>query len=271
MVAALARRIVQTLCQPCSIEGRQINLGVSIGVALAQQHGHGLDELIGNADLALYAAKDAGRARFEVFSPRLGDRRRRKIAVEQALRGAAGRGEFELAWQPRVEIDGWQLTGAEALARWRHPELGVVSPVEFIASAEESGAILEIGAWVLEQACLDAARLDSPLVVSVNASPVQLMKPDFLALTRAALERSGLAPQRLEIEVTESLFLGACRGRGGAGPAGGAARGAVRRRAGLPGGAADAAGRSSARAGQLADRGTAWQPDDALARRLKHS
>ena len=204
----LARRVVHALCQPGEALGRQIHLGVSAGVALAPEHGRSLDELMGNADLALYAAKEAGRGRFEVFSPRLGERHRRRSAIDQALRGAELRGELHLHWQPQVDIAGWRIHAAEALARWRHPTLGDVSPAEFIPVAEESGYICEIGAWVLEQACLACARLAQPLVVSVNASPVQLFRGDFPGIVRATLARTGLAPGRLEIEVTESLFIG---------------------------------------------------------------
>ncbi|NRF67850.1 EAL domain-containing protein [Aquincola sp. S2] len=206
-VAALARRLVQVLCQPCEVAGRQVALGTSIGVAIAPDHGRTLDELMGNADLALYAAKEAGRARFEIFVPRLGDRRRRRVAIEQALRGALSRSEMHLHWQPRVDVSRWEVVGAEVLLRWQHPELGRINPDEFIGIAEDAGLIAEIGLWVLQRACAHAVQMPPHLLVSVNVSPAQLQREDFAALALRAIERSGLPPQRLELEVTESLFM----------------------------------------------------------------
>ncbi|WP_395703106.1 putative bifunctional diguanylate cyclase/phosphodiesterase [Aquabacterium sp.] len=206
---ALARRVVQVMCQPCEVAGRQVGLGTSIGIAVAPDHGSTLDELMGNADLALYAAKDAGRGRFELFVPRLGDRHRRHVAIEQALRGAVHRDEMHLHWQPRVDVAGWCIAGAEVLLRWQHPELGRIAPDEFIPVAEESGLIVEIGSWVLQRACAHAAQLPLPLGVSVNVSPAQLLREDFALVVRRALEHAGLPADRLEVEVTESLFMDA--------------------------------------------------------------
>jgi diguanylate cyclase (GGDEF)-like protein/PAS domain S-box-containing protein len=206
-VVALARRLVQVLCQPCEVQGRQVPLGTSIGIAIAPDHGRSLDELMGNADLALYAAKEAGRGRFEVFVPRLGDRHRRRITIEQALRGALARSEMHLHWQPQVDIERWQVVGAEVLLRWQHPELGRVTPDEFIRVAEDAGLIADIGLWALSRACAHAAQMRHPLVVSVNVSPAQLLRDDFAQQALRVIERSGLPPARLELEVTESLFM----------------------------------------------------------------
>lgn len=206
-LAALARRLVQVLAQPFDVAGRQVPLGSSIGVAIAPEHGRSLDELMGNADLALYAAKEAGRGRFEFFVPRLADRHRRRVAIEQALRGALARSEMHLHWQPRVDIERWQVVGAEVLLRWQHPELGRVAPDEFIRIAEDAGLIADIGLWVLGRACAHAAQMKHPIVVSVNVSPAQLLREDFAQQALRVIQRSGLAPERLEIEVTESLFM----------------------------------------------------------------
>ena len=206
-VTALVRRLVQVLAQPFDLGGRQVPLGSSIGVAIAPEHGRSLDELMGNADLALYAAKEAGRGRFEFFVPRLADRHRRRIAIEQALRGALARSEMHLHWQPRVDIANWEVVGAEVLLRWQHPELGRVAPDEFIAIAEDAGLIGDIGLWVLGRACAHAAQMKHPIVVSVNVSPAQLLSEDFAQQALRVILRSGLAPERLEIEVTESLFM----------------------------------------------------------------
>ncbi len=206
-LAGLAHRLVQVMAQPCEVAGRQVALGTSIGVAIAPEHGRTLDELMGNADLALYAAKEAGRGRFELFVPRLGDRHRRRVAIEQALRGAVSRGEMHLHWQPRVDVARWDIVGAEVLLRWNHPELGRVGPDEFIPVAEEAGLIADLGLWVLARACAHAVQMPSHLVVSVNVSPAQLQRDDFARQALRAIERSGLPPHRLELEVTESLFI----------------------------------------------------------------
>ena len=208
-VRVLAKRLVLALCQPLDIAGTTVPLSVSVGVALSPQHGSSLEELLVNADLALYSAKENGRGRFEVFAPHLGDRHRRRVLVAKELRGALERAEFDLAWQPQVDIGSWRAIGAEVLLRWRHPTLGLVSPVEFISVAEEAGLIASIGAWVLEQACAGARTLPEAMSVSVNASPAQLMREDFVATVARALQRSGLPAQRLEIEITESLFMDA--------------------------------------------------------------
>jgi diguanylate cyclase (GGDEF)-like protein len=208
-IHALAGRLVHALGQPIEVRGHVVPLSVSVGVAVAPEHGSGLDELHAHADLALQAAKESGRGRYEFFSPRLGDRHRRRVLIAQELRGALARGELALAWQPQVHIEDWRIVGAEVLLRWRHPQLGTVSPAEFVAIAEESGQINEIGRWVLEQACAGAARLPAAISVSVNASPVQLMREDFVATVSLALARSGLPAQRLKVEITESLFMDA--------------------------------------------------------------
>jgi predicted signal transduction protein with EAL and GGDEF domain len=186
-----------------------VPIGVSLGLAVAPDHGRTLDELMAHADLALYAAKEAGRGRHELYVPRLGDRRRRRVAIEQGLRDALARGALSLHWQPCIAIEGWQVIGAEALLRWEHPTLGPVPPVEAVRVAEECGLIVEIGAWVMRQACREAAQLPATLAASVNVSAAQLRRDDFAALVRQALGAAALPPPRLEIEVTESLLIDA--------------------------------------------------------------
>ncbi|TDM06257.1 MAG: PAS domain S-box protein [Ideonella sp. MAG2] len=206
-VVVLSQRLLQALNQSGEIRGRTVAIGASMGIAMIPDHGQTIDEILGNADLALYAAKEHGRARCEVFAPWLGERNRRLLSVEQALREALKRGEFSLHWQPRVSVAKWEVLGAEALLRWRHPTLGELPPSEFIPVAEKTGLIADIGAWVLEQACLHARHSLPGLAISVNVSAVQLMRDHFLGDVERALMRSGLSPKLLEVEITESIFV----------------------------------------------------------------
>lgn len=206
---SLTARLVRELCQPCTVQGSTLPLSVSIGVALVPEHGRSFDDLLVHADLALYAAKGTGRGRCEYFEPRLGQRHRRQALLAQELRGALGRGELALAWQPQATLTDGRIDGVEALLRWQHAELGTVSPAEFIPIAERSGLIVDLGAWALHEACHGARTLPARLDVAVNVSPVQLMRDDFTATVRAALATSGLPAHRLALEVTESLLMGA--------------------------------------------------------------
>ena len=206
-VAQLSQRLLQVLNAPGNVHGRAVNVGVSIGVALIPDHGTTIDEVLGNADLALYAAKEAGRGRCEVYASWLGERSRRQVSIENELREALRRGQLELHWQPIVDAQSWQVRGAEALLRWVHPELGLIPPSEFIPVAEKSGLIAEVGAWVLTQACRVARESLPGLTASINVSPLQLMRPGFINEVRDALNRSGLEPGCLEIEITESVFM----------------------------------------------------------------
>jgi diguanylate cyclase (GGDEF)-like protein/PAS domain S-box-containing protein len=206
-VLQLSERLIVVLNQPAEIQGRMITVGASIGVAKIPEQGQTVDEVLGNADLALYAAKERGRGRFEVFAPWLGQRNRRVMQLEQAMRDALARGEFSLHWQPQVDIAHWRVISAEALLRWQHPELGSVQPSEFIPVAEKCGLIGEIGAWVLMRACQEAKASVPELSISVNVSPVQLMSEGLLGEVERALRHSGLPAERLEIEITESVFM----------------------------------------------------------------
>jgi predicted signal transduction protein with EAL and GGDEF domain len=206
-VQQLADRLLQVLAAPGEVRGQTVSTQASVGVAYIPDQGSTIDEALGNADLALYAAKEAGRGRCEYFAPWLGERNRRRVIVEQELRHALRRGELSLDWQPWVDTETWQLLSAEALLRWRHPELGLVPPTEFIAVAEKAGLIVELGAWALMRACVEGQAMLSPLQISVNVSPMQMMRPGLIDDVRRALEQSGLAPSRLEIEITENVFL----------------------------------------------------------------
>jgi diguanylate cyclase (GGDEF)-like protein len=206
-VAAVAQRLLRGLAVPCVAEGVSVTLGASVGIALLPEHGSSIDEALGNADLALYAAKAAGRGRFEFFVPTLGERPRRRLAIEQELRHAVARGQLALKWQPQVDLSSGSPIRAEALLRWGHSELGSIGPAEFIPIAEDCGLIEEIGNWVLLQACSEAMSLPDSVGISVNVSPVQLTRPDFVASVEAALRNSRLPARRLEIEITESVFL----------------------------------------------------------------
>ena len=207
-VDALARRLVASLAQPVLVQGRHLQVGASVGVVRCDGSAEGVDDLLVRADLALYAAKDGGRGRHAVYTPTMGARSRRRLALEQGLRDAVDRGELALLWQPKVDIAGWHIVGAEALLRWQHPQLGAVAPAEFIPVAEQCGLIAEIGHWVLAEACRAASGPLAGLVVSVNVSPVQLRDAHALAVLREALLAARLPPGRLELEITESVFIG---------------------------------------------------------------
>ncbi len=200
-------RLLAGLQTPCDVQGTRIAVRASIGVALAPRDGDNIDALLNNADVALYAAKSAGRGEYRIFEPQMAALTRRRLIIEQALRDALSRGELSLVYQPQINLADHRVTGFEALLRWHHPELGEVSPVEFISIAEDTGLIHDIGEWVLEQACQEATRWPADLTVSVNVSPVQALSHDLLRVAKTALDKSGLAPGRLEIEITESIFM----------------------------------------------------------------
>ena len=206
-VDALSQRLIDVLEEPVEINGRSLRASASIGVARCVDPGVSADDLLVHADIALYAAKKGGRGRYASYSADLGDRNRRSVTIEQELRQAVNRGQLELHWQPKVDIESSRIVGAEVLLRWRHPQLGSVAPIEFIPIAERSGAIREIGMWVLREACRVAAESLPGLTISVNVSPAQLHDNEFIACVRDALHASALEPFRLELEITESVFI----------------------------------------------------------------
>ena len=205
---ALAGRIIDLLHKPFQIHGHRIEIGATVGIALAPGDGRDAGELMRNADIALYRAKGLKRGTYCFFDPAMEGRLRARRALEADLGRAVAAGQFELHYQPIVSLALGAVAGAEALIRWRHPQRGMVSPADFIPLAEETGLINEIGAWAMTEACRVAATWPDKLRVSVNLSVAQFSGPDLAEIAADALHQSGLEPSRLELEVTESLFLG---------------------------------------------------------------
>ena len=203
------QRIVAELDRGFSSSSGQISSGASVGVVTIPAHGTTVDELLANADLALSTAKAGGRGRAEMFRTDMGERLRLRMTMERDLRVAVARNELRLHWQPQVDTVTWRVSGCEALLRWQHTDLGLIPPMNFIPMAEETGLIVELGEWVLNEACRVGAQKLPGLMVAVNVSPIQVVRDDFVLVVRKALTASGLPPQRLEIEITESLFIDA--------------------------------------------------------------
>ncbi|QFU14843.1 putative bifunctional diguanylate cyclase/phosphodiesterase [Microvirga thermotolerans] len=205
--AVLAMRIVEALGAPYDIDGQEIVIGTSVGIALAAEGNPTPDQLLKHADLALYRAKSVGRGTFRFFEPEMDAQLQARRMLEVDLRKALANGEFELFYQPQVDIRRKAITGYEALLRWRHPERGIVSPAEFIPVAEDIGLISPLGEWVVHEACREASGWPAPLKVAVNLSPVQFRNRNLVQCVKQALEESGLCPSRLELEITESVLL----------------------------------------------------------------
>lgn len=206
-VRQLAERLVRELRVPVQVGTVTVPTGVSIGLAFLPEHARTVDEALVHADLALYAAKAAGRGRLQVFDEALGERQRRRLLVERELERALMNNELQVLYQPQVDLETWTITGAEALIRWQHPLLGAVSPVEFIPVAEKSGQIHNIGSWVLDCACADAKQWLNGLRIAVNVSAPQVQGAQLARELRMQLEHHQLAPEQLEIEITESLLV----------------------------------------------------------------
>jgi diguanylate cyclase (GGDEF)-like protein len=204
---ALAKRLVDIVTQPFELAGRQALVGVSIGIALYPNHGESPDLLLRDADQALYRAKKAGRKTWALFDPDVECSSQEPFLVEQDLKDAITRGDFTLAYQPVCDSRSLHIVGFEALLRWRHPLLGSIQPDLFIPLAEKSGLIVQLGRWVLETACAEAASWDRPALLSVNLSPLQFRQPDLPEQIADVLSRTGLPPSRLGLEVTEGLLL----------------------------------------------------------------
>ena len=207
VVIDLAQRLIDSLREPLSIDGVQIKVGTSVGIARASECSGDPEELFQFADMALYAAKDAGRNIYCFFSLRMKEQAQTRLRMIDELRTALEEGQLELVYQPQVHLRSGCLTGVEALMRWRHPVRGMVSPAEFIPLAEQTNLILSMGLWALHEACQQAAAWVGDVVVAVNISVVQFGAPGFVQSVRSVLQETGLPAHRLELEITESLLI----------------------------------------------------------------
>ncbi len=209
--AAIAERIQAALKPEFALADRNLHVNSSIGIALYPDDGEDADTLIKNADAALYRAKEQGRNTWEFYTPAINSKASELLTLENSLYGALERGEFEIYYQPKVNIDSWKITGMEALLRWRHPALGLVSPAIFIPLAEENRLIVPIGEWLLKTACLqNKAWLEAgffELRVAVNLSVRQFQQSNFVEMVARILAETGLEPRFLELEITESTAM----------------------------------------------------------------
>ncbi|MCA1375100.1 MULTISPECIES: EAL domain-containing protein [unclassified Bradyrhizobium] len=204
---SLAGRLVEVISAPYQIDDHQIVIGVSIGISLSPQDGSNPDELLKNADLALYRAKADGRGTYRFFETGMDARAQARRLLEMDLRAALQRDEFEVYYQPIREVASGRVVAFEALLRWNHPQRGLIAPISFIPLAEETGLIVQLGEFVLCSACADAATWPDDVDVAVNLSPVQFKSPNLIAGVTEALAASGLGARRLELEITESVLL----------------------------------------------------------------
>jgi diguanylate cyclase (GGDEF)-like protein/PAS domain S-box-containing protein len=210
-LAELADAIITTLSHPYFIEDSHVSIGCSIGIALSPADGDDPETLVRNADLALYSAKANGRGTHRFFRESLLVEAQTRKLLEDDLRQALARRQLSLVYQPVVSTKTTQVVGYEALIRWDHPVRGAISPADFIPVAEESGLIEQIGEWVMRTACDTAATLPPSIRMAVNVSPIQFAKPSLPAIVASAIANSGLAPERLELEITEGVFLDGSR------------------------------------------------------------
>ena len=202
----LAARLVETISKPYDIDGQRIDISTSIGMTLAPRDGSDADQLMKNADLALYRTKSEGRRGYSFFKPEMNDKIQVRRTFETDLRMALEKEELDLFYQPMVRLETQKVSGLEALVRWTHPVRGSVPAPEIIDVAEEIGLIAELGAWALRRACAQAVRWPAPVRVAINLSPLQI-RQNLVEVVLQALADSGLAPERLELEITESVLL----------------------------------------------------------------
>jgi diguanylate cyclase (GGDEF)-like protein/PAS domain S-box-containing protein len=206
-VGAIAQRLIKQISEPYLIEEKKLVIGASIGATIAPLHGKRADQLIKKADMALYHSKESGRGTWKIFDSDLQAHVTKRVSIENDLRDAIERNEFELYYQPQIDLTSDLVTGFEALLRWKHPTKGMIAPQSFISIAEESGLIHPIGAWVVRKACETAASWPDHMKVAVNVSPSQLHDENFFSAVEEALATSGLPAWRLELEVTESGIM----------------------------------------------------------------
>jgi diguanylate cyclase (GGDEF)-like protein len=206
-VAKLAQRIIDVLSEPYEVDGHHVIIGVSLGIAMANADGSDADTLLKNADIALYRAKAEGRGVYRFFAAEMDARLQERRQLELELHKALVEKEFELFYQPQVDLATDRICGFEALVRWNHPERGLVTPTEFIWLAEETGLIVALGTWVLRQACQEAINWPDDVRLAVNLSPVQFRRQDLIHDVTEALRDSGLPAWRLDLEITESVLL----------------------------------------------------------------
>ncbi|MGB3739647.1 MAG: EAL domain-containing protein [Pontixanthobacter sp.] len=206
-LAHLAQQIIHSLSQPYSIEGQRAVIGASIGIATAPENGVTGEAIIRNCDLALYAAKDGGRGRYHFYSNDLHTAAEERSRMEQDLRDAIAKGDLQLFYQPVVHAQGDRIAGFEALLRWNHPTKGWMSPAKFIPIAEDTGLIAAIGEWAIRTCCDDLARWPEHIRCAVNVSPLQFANPQLPSIITSAIACAEIHPSRLELEITESVFL----------------------------------------------------------------
>jgi diguanylate cyclase (GGDEF)-like protein len=209
--AKVARRIIAALQRPLDVDGRELFVTASVGIALYPLDGDGAHMLIKNADAAMYFAKNQGRNNYQFYSKEMNSRALERLAIESKLRRSIERGEFELHYQPKLDLRTNRITGVEALVRWRHPEMGLVPPLDFIPIAEESGLIIPIGEWVLQEAARQTRAWHveglPPINVAINIASPHFQQPGFLEHIAQVLKSTGLDARFLELEVTESMLM----------------------------------------------------------------
>ncbi len=213
VAGTVARRIIQRLAQPFVVDHHELFIGASVGITLCPEDGETVEDLIKNADVAMYQAKEQGRNNFQFYSASMNQATFHRLTLESGLRRALADNQLFLHYQPQVDVGTGQVVAVEALLRWREPELGLVPPEVFIPVAEETGLILPIGEWVLDQACRQARAWQvagiPAIQVSVNVSSIQVMRQDLPALVARTLRQTGLAPCHLDLELTETLIMSA--------------------------------------------------------------
>jgi predicted signal transduction protein with EAL and GGDEF domain len=205
--AALSKRLRDAIAKPYNINDHQIVVDISVGISVSPDDGSEPDQLLKNADMALYGAKADGRGTYRFFEPEMDARMKGRRELEMNLRNALVNNELELYYQPLVNLKNNEISAFEALLRWHHPTRGMISPNDFIPIAEETGLIVPVGEWVLRKACEETANWPTDVKVAVNLSPAQLKSRNLVQVVMSALADSGMAANRLQLEITESVLM----------------------------------------------------------------